>query len=554
MATITKSFVETGASSTWTVTATAKDMPLSVNTKISREYCATLVGRYSPYSGKNGADIGTHISYRARNRWGTLIELGYENQGSADFFALSANVNYTFPIKSASYFYNIAVGDFFGASNSTERRVPINAYVESIHLESGKLYSGGGVEYPIGYYDNYSTTDWGVISYFVLDAPPTFDDSGVSINTSSAYAGITTASVTISNLSAKYGGTIADVTLAIGNQTVSRTDDGTLSILLNQGGTFTPTLTVTDSRGQVTTKTLDALTVNVYTAPSVTFSAERTTATGTPDDEGTYTTIDATLTFADVIANAVAPTIVVTDEDGNAQTVSTTWYSTRASDGTLSGSVTWANLSSGDTVYGLVSITGGFDTQKSYEIALTPEDSESTGTTITQTLATAFYTVDFLAGGHGIAFGKPATDEVFECAMPTSFLDMTSQEIDDFVDSIGGGGDPIADIVIEKGTEGLWTYRKWNSGMVEGWYAQSVSVAVDNAYGYAYYHDYPTSVPYPTMFVSHKTINTGWIGGNNLIRIIPVEKNGNYLRIYSVAPYNASVSGTLCIYMMGSWK
>lgn len=110
------------------------------------------------------------------------------------------------------------------------------------------------------------------------------------------------------------------------------------------------------------------------------------------------------------------------------------------------------------------------------------------------------------------------------------------------------------DFIVEQGTEGLWTYRKWDSGMVEAWYAQSVSVAVDNAYGYAYYHDYPTSVPYPTMFISHKTINTGWIGGNNLISIIPVEKYQNYLRIYTVAPNNVSVSGILCIYMMGSWK
>lgn len=112
----------------------------------------------------------------------------------------------------------------------------------------------------------------------------------------------------------------------------------------------------------------------------------------------------------------------------------------------------------------------------------------------------------------------------------------------------------IVDYVVEQGTNGGWTYRKWDSGMIEGWYAQNVTVAVDNAYGYAYYHDYPTTVPYPTMFISHKTINTGWIGGNNLIRIIPLGKNGNYLRIYSVAPYNATVSGTLCIYMMGAWK
>ena len=261
-----------------------------------------------------------------------------------------------------------------------------------------------------------------------LDVPPTFDVSSIYYDTAQVYAGLTTASVDVSNLSAKYGGNINSAVLAIGNQTDTRTTDGTLSIALNAGGTFTPTVTVTDSRGQTTTETLDPITVNVYTAPSVSFDADRTTATGVLDDEGAYATIDATFTFTDAIATLQAPTITATDEDGVQTTPTVTWYSSRGADGTLSGSVTWSSLSSGDTVHALLSITGGFNTQKSYQISVTPEDSESTGTPITQTLSTAFYTIDFLAGGHGIAFGQPATDNGFECNMPTIFHDTVTIE------------------------------------------------------------------------------------------------------------------------------
>lgn len=265
-----------------------------------------------------------------------------------------------------------------------------------------------------------------------LDAPPSFSETLTYTNAFNGepYANLTTANVTLSNLSAEYGGDFSDVgsaTFTIGSRTVTKAnpaDNDVLSIALNSVGTFTPTISVTDSRGQTTTHSLADITVLGYTAPAVSFNVERALSSpiGKPDDDGVYAVISPTFTFTDAIAKLRAPTVAVVDDGGNAEQVSTTWYSVRASDGTLSGSVTWVNLSSGDTVYGLVSITGDFNTQKSYQIAVTPTDSEGTGTTKTQTLGNAFYTIDFLAGGHGIAFGKPATREGFDCDMNPFFM------------------------------------------------------------------------------------------------------------------------------------
>lgn len=305
--------------------------------------------------------------------------------------------------------------DYFNSNNPTERTITFGTW------QGGYCYcnyNGSGTENNlwVNCMPTIPTTvpfDFAT-AYIQLDVPPTADVSPISYDTGYIYSDLTTASVTVSNSAAYYDGTISSVEFKIGNQTATAAGDGTLSIALNAGGTFTPTVTVTDSRGQTYTETFSTITVNTYTPPTVSFDVERTDSTGTPDDEGTYGLIEATLTFADVIATAVAPSVVLTDENGTQTTPTVTWYT----DDTLTTTVTWASISSGDTVYGLFS---GVNTQYSYSVSVRPRDSEGTGTAITQTLGSAFYTVDFLAGGHGIAFGKPASNVGFECAMNTTF-------------------------------------------------------------------------------------------------------------------------------------
>ena len=311
--------------------------------------------------------------------------------------------------------------DYFNSSNASVREIDVPW---TISLPGN--FSGGlpDFKYVVPEPNSISTT---LSQKIILNVPPTFDAPVLSLDTSSAYAGITTASVTVSNATAYYGGSISSATLTIGNQTASISGNGTISILLNSGGTFTPTVTVTDSRGQTTTETLDPLTVNVYTAPSVSFDVARTLNDGTPNDEGTYGLIEAELTFSDVVATAQAPSVVLTDDGGTQTTPSVTWYT----DSSLTTQVTWANVSSGDTVYGLFS---GLSTQHSYQVSVRPRDSEGTGTAVTQTIAPAFYTIDFYAGGHGIALGKPASNPGFECAMTATFEDTATFGSDIYID------------------------------------------------------------------------------------------------------------------------
>ena len=448
-----------------------------------------------------------------------------------------------------------AITSLFNSTNPTSKTVTTTFYVP----DYDGYVNAHSADFDQNIYPENNVTLTTV--YFTLNAPPSATVSSLSYDTPYVYTGLTTASVSVSNLTAQYSGTVTDVTLTIGSQTASRSTAGTLSILLSNIGTFTPTVTVTDSRGQYKTYTLDPITVNGYTAPTVTFTAERTLSTGVPDDEGTYAVLDATFKFTDVVASLQAPSVVMTDETGTQTTPVVTWYSSRAADGTLSGSVTWSSLSYGDTVYGRVP---NLNTQYSYQISVRPRDSEGTGTAITQTVGSAFYTVDFLAGGHGIAFGKPASAVGFECAMDATFdetltaQDMTQQEVSDFVDSLQvGGGNVAVDLVVEEGISGIWTYRKWSSGIAECWGMRAVSLNINQGFGALYYTTFNQDLP-SGLFTAIDSVNATRGGlngsGNGLCWISFHSVSTSQLGAYVIDSVSASQTWTFSFSVKGRWK
>lgn len=424
MATVTRTYTESASGSyrsTWTLVYSAPDIVANGTSFVVSP--PSLSAKFV-YSSKNrgevevflhpvisGATIQSEIFRKYR-------ELAAMASGTAYNIATST--------QGAQASVTIQTASIFNSSNPTVASVPIQYVADSTWLWS---VSGSDPNIDNSYYGTTAENIFSTPPRVTLNAPPAFDTTQVSVDTPYIYSGLTTASVTVSNSSAQYGGTVSDITLTIGNQTTSRSTDGTLSILLDTVGTFTPTVKVTDSRGQTTTKSLNPITVNGYVAPSVSFSAERTTQAGIPDDEGTYATLDATFTFTDVVATLLAPSVTMTDENGTQTTPTVTWYSTRASDGTLSGTVDWSTISYGDTAYCLVA---GLNTNYSYQISVRPRDDMGTGTAIVQTVASAFYTIDFLAGGHGIAFGKPASHVGFDVAMDTTFEDNVFISLPDY--------------------------------------------------------------------------------------------------------------------------
>lgn len=329
---------------------------------------------------------------------------------------------YALGVSPSSLTFNTS--SYFTSANAASKTASIavtRTNISSVTSQSGSNY---------GKYSNTNTASATTVTV-TLNAPPTFDSTQVYFDTPYVYAGYTTAKVDVSDISIKYGGNISSVAFTIGNQTVTGTGNGTLSIPLNAGGTFAPTVKVTDSRGQVTTKTLNAITVSTHTAPSTSLGVERTDSSGEPNDEGENAVVTASFAWDEVVATLSAPTLVATDPNGLPVSVTTEWYSARESDGTFDPQniiSDWSDVVEGASVYCLVTGNNPFNTQYSYQIALTPNDVDvksvsHSGTTISQTLGSAFYTVDFLAGGHGIAFGQASSEEGFFCNMDAHFVD-----------------------------------------------------------------------------------------------------------------------------------
>ena len=116
------------------------------------------------------------------------------------------------------------------------------------------------------YYTNYTLPTITITD----DTPPSFDDPTV-LTSAPYYAGFDTYSVEVNNTTAYSSKTIATngIALKLGNQLVSRSTNGVLSITVPDAeGTYTPEVTVTDSLGYATTKTLSPITVLANNPPT----------------------------------------------------------------------------------------------------------------------------------------------------------------------------------------------------------------------------------------------------------------------------------------------
>lgn len=119
-----------------------------------------------------------------------------------------------------------------------------------------------------------------------------------------------------------------------------------------------------------------------------------------------------------------------------------------------------------------------------------------------------------------------------------------------------------ADYVVAQGTSGIWTYRKWNSGLAECWGVYTMNSAATKAWGSLYYSDtlaprinYPftfTSRPQESVFL-HGSGVAGWAypeaGGIGLNTTTQTGQYG-FLRPTSITSSEVKYEYTV----VGRWK
>jgi hypothetical protein len=209
-------------------------------------------------------------------------------------------------------------------------------------------------------------------------------------------------------------------------------------------GTLAVTAKVTDNRTRPSDPVTSNITVLPYSKPKVTVSAYRCNSSGTADAEGAYMKIAVTSTISSL----------------NSKNTAT--YKVVHPGGTLTGSGT-----------SYTSSVLACDVSSVHNIEVTITDKLSS-TTKAAVIPVAFTLMDYYNTGKGVAFGKIATRNGFDVAMPAYFtggINIDGQQLD---------------YIVEQGTSGIWSYRKWASGVAECWGKRSVDVPVTTTWGSLY--------------------------------------------------------------------
>ena len=169
--------------------------------------------------------------------------------------------------------------------------------------------------------------------------------------------------------------------------------------VLPSAGSFTPSITVTDSRGRKDTFTGDPITVHPYAFPVIpTAAAERCNDAGTADESGTRVAVLLSATCSPI---------------GGINSV-TLRARSRATGGL------WSDYTSlTQEVRQLLSEV--FSAQASYQVELSAVDALNNETVVQITIPTAEVTLHLRDGGKGAAFGKYAEKEALECAWDAYF-------------------------------------------------------------------------------------------------------------------------------------
>ena len=95
------------------------------------------------------------------------------------------------------------------------------------------------------------------------------------------------------------------------------------------------------------------------------------------------------------------------------------------------------------------------------------------------------------------------------------------------------------DYIVEQGTSGIWTYRKWNSGIAECWGRISISGLTTN-----------TPLPFTFANTSYETQVTLINNTNTATNVTAIVSNTNSVSI----GVNTVPSGGARLYVIGKWK
>lgn len=198
------------------------------------------------------------------------------------------------------------------------------------------------------------------------------------------------------------GATIQSYSTTFNGQTYNGTSFTTA--IPATSGSYNLVITVTDSRGRTGTKTY-TIAYAAYSAPTLSFTAVRTDASGNADDTGAYMKFTMTGTACSVKSGST---------EKNSATGKIEYRKV--------GGSTWTTLNA--TASGLNATYSGVvaaAASDAYEVIASVTDKAGTTTVKNVTVSSASYPMTFYRGGKGVAFGRVANKNGFVCEMDAEF-------------------------------------------------------------------------------------------------------------------------------------
>ena len=330
------------------------------------------------------------------------------------------------------------------------------------------------------------------------------------------------------------GSSITSRSIVVEGETYDSSDAYT-SKYLSGHGEITVTLSATDSRG-ITGSVTRKIDVMAYAKPKIMGAVDgadivcsRCDKDGNITDSGTYLKVKARRSYSKVMSDVQKNFCAIVVRYGTVNGQFSNWQTLLAKD----------NLSTNIVDRGVL-FAGYFSVDTSYVVQVGVKDDISDVVYATFNIPTD--KIDSHEGNGFFALGKYSEKAGFECAWAAEFYkDVT----------IRGG--KVNDFPVEVGTSGIWTYRKWHSGVSEAWTTEEFSFeATPIALMGGYF--VPYSIALPDLFIAapncfaHGKIGTG-IG---FVSISTVTQTTLTVGVFG--NQNGSTSYISSAYAIGRWK
>lgn len=361
---------------------------------------------------------------------------------------------------------------------------------------------------------------------FVPVLMPTITDSmGYSTTYGGYIQGQSKVKVNIETYGA-YGAWITSVKTEFEGSSYTGTDV-TTNIIKN-AGSLPVTITVTDSRGRVSTSST-LISVLAYEMPKISsLTATRCNSDGTSNPSGDH-----------LLAKFSASVYSLNSKNTSVYYVG--YKKVSEADHTAVQLTDFTNKYSVTSSYVIPA-----ETASSYTIIFTVADAfgQARTTTIGVSAAQVFSLLKKNGKIVGAAAGKIAEHE--------GYFDFGWKL------KVSGGGD----VVVEQGEKDGWTYRKWDSGVAECWKILEHSTTVATQWGSLYVGNATARQNYPFAFTSKPVEVVSITSGSEMGFLYP-ERNGNGVNgAYASARYNvcalSAISTAVTYYfnfhVTGKWK